>query len=92
LGLVAHYLIGVVLSLVYFGLLIVVHATPTALSAIFYGTATTVLPWFLMFPSQGMGWLGRDAPGDVHLVRASLFNHVIFGLGIALWVAVMRPI
>jgi hypothetical protein len=33
----------------------VAHATPTALSAILYGTATTVFPWFLMFPSQGMG-------------------------------------
>jgi hypothetical protein len=81
-----------VLTLVYLGLLVAAHATPTALSAILYGTATTVLPWFLMFPSQGMGWLGRDAPGDAHLARVSLFNHIIFGLGIALWVAVMSPI
>ena len=92
LGLAAHYLIGIVLTLVYLGLLVVAHATPTALSAILYGTATTVLPWFLMFPSQGMGWLGQNAPGDAHLARVSLFNHIIFGLGIALWVAVLRPI
>jgi hypothetical protein len=92
LGLAAHYLIGIALTLVYLGVLVVVHARPTALSAILYGTATTVLPWFLMFPSQGMGWLGRDAPGDAHLARVSLFNHIIFGLGIALWMAVMKPI
>jgi Protein of unknown function (DUF2938) len=92
LGLAAHYLIGIALTLVYLGLFGVAHATPTALSAIVYGTATTVFPWFLMFPSQGMGYLGRDAPGDAHLARVSLFNHIIFGLGIALWVAVMRPI
>src|SRR5881628_93578 len=91
-GLSSHYSFGFVLSLVYLGLLVGSHATPTALSAILYGTATTVFPWFLMFPSQGMGWLGRDAPGDAHLARVSLFNHIIFGLGIALWVAVMRPI
>src|SRR5438270_3674792 len=48
LGLAAHYLIGIVLTLVYLGLLLVVHATPTALGAILYGTATTVFPWFLM--------------------------------------------
>ena len=90
LGLVAHYLIGIVLTLVYLGLLVVVQATPTALSAILYGTATTVFPWFLMFPSQGMGWLGLDAPGDAHLARVSLFNHIIFGLAIALWMAVLR--
>jgi Protein of unknown function (DUF2938) len=92
LGLAAHYSIGIVLTLVYLGLLVVAHATPTALSAIVYGTATTVIPWFLMFPSQGMGWLGRDAPGDAHLARASLLNHIIFGLGIALWMAVLKPV
>ena len=92
LGFAAHYSIGIVLTLGYFGLLAVAHATPTALSAILYGTATTVLPWFIMFPSQGMGWLGCDAPGDAHLARASLLNHIMFGLGIALWTAVIRPI
>jgi hypothetical protein len=92
LGLAAHYLIGIALTLMYLGLLVVTHATPTALSAILYGTATTALPWFLMFPSQGMGWLGRNAPDDAHLARVSLFNHIIFGLGIALWMAVLRPI
>ena len=92
LGFAAHYSIGIVLTLVYFGLLVVTQARPTALSAILYGTVTTVLPWFVMFPSQGMGWLGRDAPGDAHLARISLFNHIVFGLGIALWMAVIRPI
>jgi len=92
LGLAAHYSIGIVLTLVYLGLLVAAHATPTALTAILYGTATTVFPWFLMFPSQGMGWLGRDAPGDAHLARISLFNHIMFGLGLALWMKVISPI
>jgi uncharacterized membrane protein YagU involved in acid resistance len=92
LGFAAHYSIGIVVTLVYFGLLVVVRATPSAPSAILYGAATTVFPWFLMFPSQGMGWLGWDAPGDAHLTRASLFNHIVFGLGMALWTAVIRPI
>src|SRR5947207_15498834 len=90
LGLAAHYLIGIALTLVYIGLLVVAHATPTALSAILYGTATTAFPWFLMFPSQGMGWLGRDAPGDTHLAPVSRINHTIFGLGIALCMAAIR--
>jgi hypothetical protein len=92
LGLAAHYSIGIALTLLYLGVLMVAHATPTALSAILYGTGTTVLPWFLMFPSQGLGWLGWDTPADVHLTRASLFNHVIFGLGLALWMAVLMPV
>ena len=92
LGIAAHYSIGIVLTFVYLGLLVAAHARPTALNAILYGTATTFLPWFVMFPSQGMGWLGRNAPGDAHLARSSLFNHIVFGLGIALWMAVFRPI
>jgi hypothetical protein len=92
LGLAAHYSIGIVLTLVYLSLLVAAHATPTAPGAVLYGTATTVFPWFLMFPSQGFGWLGWDTPGNAHLTRASLFNHIIFGVGIALWVAVLRPI
>src|SRR4029077_5542962 len=51
LGFAAHYSIGIVLTLVYLGLFAVAHATPTPLSAIFYGTATTVFPWFVMFPA-----------------------------------------
>jgi Protein of unknown function (DUF2938) len=66
LGFAAHYLIGIVLTLVYLGLLVVAHATPTALSAILYGTATTVFPWFLMFPSQG--WAGWDGMRRVMLI------------------------
>src|SRR5881296_3742176 len=59
LGLAAHYLIGIVLTLMYVGLLVVAHATPTVLNAILYGMATTILPWFVMFASQGMaGWDG----------------------------------
>ncbi len=62
LGLAAHYSIGIVLALVYLGLLVVAHATPTALSAILYGTATTVFSWFLMFPSQGFDIISPDGP------------------------------
>ena len=71
LGLAAHYSIGIVLTLAYLGLLVAAHATPTALSAILYGTATTVLPWFLTFPSRG--WAGWDGmTGCAHLARVSL--------------------
>jgi Protein of unknown function (DUF2938) len=66
LGLAAHYSIGIVLTLVYLGLLVVAQATPTALSAILYGTATTVFPGFLMFPSRG--WAGWDGTRRVMLI------------------------
>jgi hypothetical protein len=92
LGMASHYSIGIVLTLLYGFTLLAVHARPTIAGAITYGAATTVLSWFVMYPSQGMGWLGRDAPSDAHMARTSLFNHVMFGVGLALWMAILRPL
>ena len=48
-----------------------------------YGTATTVLPAFWMFPSMGFGLLGLKAPAELLLLRSALLNHAFFGAGIA---------
>jgi hypothetical protein len=90
LGILIHYLIGVILTLIYFALLGMTHIPSNALLASAYGLLTTVFPWFLMFPSEGMGWMGRDAPANAHLARASLFNHAFFGIGLAVWIALFR--
>ena len=66
LGLAAHYLIGIVLTLVYLGLLVVAHATPTALSAILYGTAPRSSPGFSC--SHHRGWAGWDGMRRVMLI------------------------
>ncbi len=90
-GILVHYLIGIILTLIYFTFLQIIHIQTTPLLAVVYGLATTVFPWFLMFPSEGMGWLGRTAPGKAHLAWASLFNHAFFGLDLALWIAILKP-
>jgi hypothetical protein len=36
--------------------------------------------------------VGILATGDAHLARVSLFNHFAFGVGLALWVIVLKPI
>jgi hypothetical protein len=89
LGLFSHYAIGVGLTLAYFALLGAMRIAPSFLTAILYGLATTVLPWFLMFPSQGMGWLGWSAPAPAHLTRTSLYNHAMFGLALGMWTLVI---
>jgi phage shock protein PspC (stress-responsive transcriptional regulator) len=85
LGLAVHYSIGVTLALIYFGFMQLTATAVTSLSLVIYGIATTVFPWFLLYPSWGYGWLGTRAPGDAHLIRMSVVNHVFFGLGLALW-------
>jgi hypothetical protein len=90
LGLVTHYLVGIVLTLLYLALLSAAGAAPTVLAALAYGIVTTGLTWFLMFPAQGMGWCGRLASG-AHVPRSSLYIHTVFGAGLALWTAVLLP-
>src|SRR6266480_1423007 len=63
LGLAAHYLIGIVLTLVYLGLLVVAHATPTALSAILYGNGHHGLPVVSHVPVTGDGLAGTGCAG-----------------------------
>lgn len=66
LELAAHYSIGIVLTLVYIGLLVVAQATPTALSASLYGTATTSSPGFSC--SHHRGWAGWGGMRRVMLI------------------------
>lgn len=89
LGLGIHYIIGVVLALIYFAILQVARLGPTFLSGVAYGVLTTVFPWFLMFPTFGVGWFGKRLP---HLARTALWNHVFYGLGLVLWTAVLNPL
>jgi hypothetical protein len=79
-----HYLIGVSLTLLY-GLLLAAARSgpPPWWLSVAYGTATTVLPAFWMFPSMGFGLLGLKAPAELLLLRSALLNHAFFGAGIA---------
>jgi hypothetical protein len=91
LGLVIHYLIGIVFTLAFGAIVLALHMTATILPALVFGLATVVFPWFLMLPSQGMGWMGRDAGPNTHLGRMSLYTHFIFGVALALWTTLLRP-
>ena len=92
LGVAAHYLIGIILTLIYSVFLVVIQARPAVVSAVVYGLATTIFSWFVMFPSEGMGWMGRDLPVGEHLGLMSLFSHFVFGMGLALWITILRPV
>ena len=63
LGLVAHYSIGIVLTLVYLGLLVVAHATPTALSAILLRNGHHCLSLVSHVPIAGGGLVGTGCAG-----------------------------
>ena len=82
IGMAAHYAIGLVLGAGYALLLRVPQPRPSSLShATAYGVATTVFPWFWMFPARGQGVMGlRD--GDLRVPAFALGSHVAYGLGL----------
>jgi hypothetical protein len=90
LGYLAHYAIGVSLALPFvFGWSLLVGGPASPLWAVVYGVATTVASLFLVFPSLGMGVCGRRSPEGVKSPLSSLANHLFYGIGLAIGVAVV---
>lgn len=82
LGLITHYMIGIVLAFAYIGLLATTTTLPSLWSGLAFGMSTVVLPWFLYFPAIGAGWVGRVASPGLDMARTSLLTHAIYGLGL----------
>ena len=85
---VVHYAIGITLAAFYLAALPWVGlGSPAWWTAIPYGVATSILPYFLMFPSMGYGLLGLRGQPKYFLLRQSLVNHFVFGVG--LWLGTL---
>ena len=87
-GYITHYTIGVGLAVTYllsWDLLVGGPASPAW--ALVYGVATTVASHFFVFPSMGLGVFGRRSPEGIRSPLSSLANHLFYGAGIALAVA-----
>jgi hypothetical protein len=89
-GVLVHYLIGAFLAVIYFTLLQLLNTVPTLLNALVFGIGTTVLPWFYLYPAWGYGRLGAKAKGTP-LTYLSLYNHTLYGLGLALGATLLSP-
>jgi uncharacterized membrane protein YeaQ/YmgE (transglycosylase-associated protein family) len=87
-GYITHYIIGVGLAVPYvFGWALLVGGPVSPVWAIAYGIATTVAPYFFVFPSMGLGVFGRRSPEGIRAPLSSLANHLFYGVGMAVAVA-----
>ena len=90
---ISHYLIGIVLAGIY--LFIKMHY-PIIVSefwmAFIFGILTILLPWLWLFPSIGIGFLASKMPSKSPYIFTGFINHTDFGLGLALWIIIFRPI
>ena len=89
-GYVTHHAIGVGLAIPYvlgWDLLIGGPASPAW--ALVYGVATTAASYFFVFPSMGLGVFGRRSPEGIKTPLSSLANHLFYGVGLAVGIALV---
>jgi hypothetical protein len=83
-GWMAHYTIGVMLALVFVGVIAPAGwlAQPTLLPALLYGLVTVAFPLFILQPSLGLGVASSRTPHPARARLKSLGTHFVFGLGL----------
>ena len=87
-GSLTHYTIGVVLAVPFvLGWYFLLGSSPSPAWAIAYGVATTVASWFFVYPSMGLGVLGLRSSEGTKNALSSLANHLFYGLGMAVAIA-----
>jgi hypothetical protein len=85
IGWISHYTIGSA-----FAMLFVLLASdnwlarPTLLPALAFGIATTLVPFFIMQPSFGLGVAASKTPDPNKARLKSLMTHTVFGVGLYL--------
>ena len=89
-GYVTHYAMGVGLAVTYvLGWALLVGGPASPAWALAYGVATTVASWFFVYPAMGFGVFGRRSPDGIRAALSSLANHMFYGAGLAVGVALV---
>ncbi len=87
-GYLAHHAIGIGLAGPFLlAWVVAFDALPSPLSALLYGLATTVVSWCVVYPSMGFRVFGLGSPEGIRAPISSLANHLFYGMGLALGVA-----
>jgi hypothetical protein len=87
-GYITHYTIGAGFAVTYMlGWDLLVGGPASPAWALVYGVATTVASLFFVLPSMGLGVFGRRSPEGIRSPLSSLANHLFYGVGIAVAVA-----
>ena len=87
-GYLTHYTIGVGFAVPYMlGWDLLVGGPVSPLWTLAYGVVTTVASLFLVYPSMGLGVCGRRSPEGIRAPLSSLANHLFYGVGMAVVVA-----
>ena len=81
-----HYLIGIILAGIYLFLDLKVSIIHNHLwMPLVFGIATVILPWFVLFPGMGLGFLASKTPNRLSVIKTNLVHHTNFGIGLFIW-------
>jgi len=83
IGWAAHYIVGILYGVSYLVMVGVLFSSkPTLTTALAFGLATLVAPWFIMQPGMGAGFLASrmPRPGLTRLISVSM--HAAFGVSL----------
>lgn len=81
IGWFAHYGTGIIYGLAYlFGVQILLVRTPSLLSALVFGLATLIFPWFIMQPAMGAGVFAAKTARPMIMRLVNLSMHTVFGV------------
>lgn len=88
IGYITHYSIGVALAIPFvLGWAYFFGGPVSPVWTLAYGVATTVASVFFVYPSMGFGIFGMRSPEGIRAPLSSLANHLFFGVGMAVAVA-----
>ena len=90
IGWATHYAVGIVYGITYLVIVVSLLSTqPTLISALVFGLATIVAPWFIMQPGMGAGICASRTPRPNLMRMINVSMHTVFGLSLyAAWLLV----
>lgn len=91
IGWAFHYAVGIAYAALY---AVIVRAMPDAglslTSALLFGAATLLAPWFLLQPALGFGVMARRLANRRAVFWVTVTTHLVFGLGLYAGFAVVQ--
>jgi len=92
IGWITHYVTGIVYGVAYLGIVQGLLARdPSLVSALVFGIATVVAPWFILQPGLGAGVFASRTPNPARTRMINLSMHTVFGLSLYVgWLIVMQ--
>lgn len=85
IGWAFHYAVGIAYAALYLAIMrLGFGSEPTLGSALVFGIATIIVPWFVMQPALGLGFMAARTPKPAAVRAINISVHAIFGLGLYL--------